>query len=627
MRSKAAGWVAKLFIALIAMSFAVWGVSDIFTGPRNVAVATVGDREIGVEQYQQSLQQQMRSLSQRLGRSITLEEARQFGFDLQVLNEMVRNTALEVQAQNLGLAVPDIAIAERAARIPAFRNPRGEFDRSTFLQVLRANGLTEAQYLELERTQMLRESIASAVDRQFQVPETLIKAAFENQASERVGTYITLPAPTLENIPAPTEAEITEYYNEHKRSFTAPEFRTLTVVAMEPEDVAKGIEIPEAEVEAAYQQRLDQFSVPEKRQVLQMAFADEAAARAARAKLQSGADFVALAKEQGLTEADYTMGLVTKRQIPDTALADAAFSLQKDQVSQPVEGRLSVMLLKVTDIQPGQVTPLAEVRDKLLQSLKVAKATDRIGTLHDEFEDERASGASLREAAEKMNLPVLQIDGVDRSGKGPDGAPITNLPALDRVVAAAFESDVGVENDPVSTEDEGFVWFDVADISPEAAKSVDEVRPEIIKLISTERAGEALRAKAEGYATEVRSGAKSFDQLAQELSLAPQTTPPLKRNGEAPGLTKAGVAALFATPEGGVGVANDPETKTTQLIQTTKIAVPAFDPDGPQAAALQRTLEQSLSGDIFGEYVADLEKDLGVTMNNEVWSRISSPQS
>lgn len=627
MRSKAAGWVTKAFIGLIAMSFAVWGISDMFTGMTARSLATVGDREISPEQYQNALQQRLRAISERSGRVITAQEARQFGLDAQILNDLIRQTALEVQARDLGLEVPDIAIAQRTAAIPAFRNAQGQFDRSSFLQILRANGLTEAQFIAMERAQLLRQSIANPVERNFEVPETLVKAAYEFQNSERVGQYINLPMSLAGDVVAPTDDEIAKYYEDNKRTFTAPEFRALTVVRLEPADIAETINIPDDELEQAYQSRIAAFTTPEKRTIQQIPFNDEAEARAARAKLQSGANFDTFAQERGLAAADYNLGTLTRNQLPDEGLADAAFTLQPGQISQPVQGRLATVLLRVTAVEPAIVKPLAEVRDQLLSTLRLEKAHEQIATTYEKFEDERASGLGLREAAEQMGLPVIQVDAVNRNGSGSDGLPLSNVPAVATLVEAAFESDVGVENDPVQTEDEGYVWYEVVDVMPEAIKPLDEVRADIVTRIENERRQDALEQKARDAAADIREGRKSFQQVAQEFGLTVSTTSTLKRGATVAGFGQQAVTALFATPQNSVGMAFDPEANSAQLIQPTSVSIPTFDPKGTQAASFAEALRGNMTDDVFGQYLSMLETSIGVTMNNELWSSINASQS
>ena len=116
MRSRAGGWVAKIFIVLLAASFAVWGVADVFTSRQGDVLVTVGEVEITAEEYRTVFNRQLRQMSRQIGRSITPEMARDMGLDRQILNQLIRDAAFTAQARNLDLAVPNRAIVSRIAR-------------------------------------------------------------------------------------------------------------------------------------------------------------------------------------------------------------------------------------------------------------------------------------------------------------------------------------------------------------------------------------------------------------------------------------------------------------------------------------------------------------------------------
>lgn len=220
LRSKTGGWIAKIFIGLLAASFAVWGVSDVFTGYRADVVATVGEQEIAAESFTNNFNQQVRALSDRMGRSITAAEARQMGVDRQVLGQLIQNAALEEQGRRLGLAIPDEVVAQEIVSNPAFQNAQGAFDRRGFERLLNANGLTEARFVQIERGRMMRAGVASAIDQQFTVPDVLVEAVHRHRDATRSGRYFELPRDAAGEIPAPTPDQIQSYYEEHKRAFT-----------------------------------------------------------------------------------------------------------------------------------------------------------------------------------------------------------------------------------------------------------------------------------------------------------------------------------------------------------------------------------------------------------------------
>ena len=89
MRSMASGIVAKLLMLLLVLSFAVWGIADVFGRFGQSTVATVGDTEIDARDYQSELLLEVNSLSSRLGQRLTAAQTQAFGLPNQVLGRMI----------------------------------------------------------------------------------------------------------------------------------------------------------------------------------------------------------------------------------------------------------------------------------------------------------------------------------------------------------------------------------------------------------------------------------------------------------------------------------------------------------------------------------------------------------
>ena len=149
-------------------------------------------------------------------------------------------------------------------------------------------------------------------------------------------------------------------------------------------------------------------------------------ADAARERLVKGLSFADLVKERGLKPSDTDLGMVTKADIIDPAIADAAFALKPGEVSAPVKGKFGTALLEVGKIEPGTQKTYEEVAPEIKRGLAEAKAKTQIGDLRDKIEDERAAGSTLEETAKKFGLTARTIDAVDRSGLAPDGKPVAD---------------------------------------------------------------------------------------------------------------------------------------------------------------------------------------------------------
>ena len=145
---------------------------------------------------------------------------------------------------------------------------------------------------------------------------------------------------------------------------------------------------------------------------------------------------------------DIDLGEVTKDKIVDPAIADAAFGLADGGVSGVIDGQFGPVIVHVSNIEPEVVKTFDEVKDQLKLEIAAEQAVAEIGDLHDSIEDARAGGAKISEVAGKYGMKLVTIPAVDAEGKDADGNPVPDLPA--NLLTAAFQTDVGLENDPVA---------------------------------------------------------------------------------------------------------------------------------------------------------------------------------
>jgi peptidyl-prolyl cis-trans isomerase D len=193
-------------------------------------------------------------------------------------------------------------------------------------------------------------------------------------------------------------------------------------------------------------------------------------------RLRAGATFEAIILERKLDKKDISLGLVTKRELLDAAVAEAAFALAAGSTSAPVAGRFGPVIVRVLKIEPGREPPFTEMEPLLRRELATEQARRQMLDLHDKIEDDRASGATLAETARKVGLTPTLIEAVDRSGRDPDGTLLQNLPAREQLLTGAFAARVGVESDPIELRAQGAALGCVSvrragDRSPETARS------------------------------------------------------------------------------------------------------------------------------------------------------------
>ncbi len=616
-------WLGRGVMAVImgglVISFAIWGIGDIFRGFGVNSAVKIGNTEISIEQFRQFYTERLQQIGRQLNRPITTDQARALGIDRQVLGQLVAETTLDEQAKALHLGISNAEIARRITNDPNFRGINGAFDHDRFEQIIRQAGFTESRFVEEQRRVILRRQIALSIGGDFVVPTTAMKSFNQYQNEKRTIAYLALGPAQVGAIPSPAPEALSKYFEERKILFRAPEYRKITLLAMSAAELAKPEAVTDANAKTYFEQHKAGYGVAERRELKQIVFQKPEDAAAAHERIAKGASFADIAKERGLKESDIDVGMVTKAEIIDPAVADAAFALKSGEVSAPVKGRFGTVLLQVGKIEPGSQKTFDEVAPQIKREIAESRARTEIGNLRDKFEDERAAGSTLAEAAKKLGLKSRTIDAVDRSGRGPDEKPIADLPTKPDVIAAAFASDVGVDNDPLQLSNGGYLWFDVTGITPAHDRTLDEVKDKVAARWRDDEIAKRLQAKADEMVGKLKAGT-ALDQLATESGLKVVTASDLQR-GKPGGFAPAKlVEAAFKIPKGVPASAEGDQETTRFVFRVTDVTDPPIDPIASKQ--LTTLLQNSYSDDIVGAYVTRLESDFGVTFNQQALNQV-----
>lgn len=624
MRKASSNWLGKIIMTVamgaLIVSFGIWGIADIFRGFGQSTLATVGHTEISINEFRQLYTDKLQQLGRQFGRPLTPEQAHAFGFDRQLLQQTIAEAALDEEARRLGLGQSDAETRRVIFSDPNFKGADGKFDPRRFEAIIRQFGFTEARYIADQRRVSLRRQIASTLSAGLEPSKTQMKALMHYQDEQRSIEYVKLATAQAGTIDPPSPEALAGYFDQHKAQFRAPEYRKIAFVVVTPEEIGKWSNVSDEDAKKLYEQRKDRLGTSEKREVSQIVFPNMPDATAARARIASGLSFDDLAKERKLSPSDVDLGMVSKSGILDPAFANAAFSLPSGEVSQPVQGRFGVALLKVGKIQPSVQQSYESVAQDLKKEIAAARAHDQVASLRDKMEDERGGGASVLEAAKKLGLAATTIDAVDHSGHLPNGQPAKIPPGLD-VVAQAFNSDVGVDNEPISYRG-GYVWYDVLGVTPPRDRTLDEVKDQVEAHWREDQIASRLRDKATQILQKLGPGGSLADQAAS-IGTKVETATGFKRDASVPGLPANVIAAVFRTAKDSAAQA-DGQTDTERFVfRVTDIKVPPADLASAGAKKLKESLQNALSNEQLAQYVTKLEKNIGTSINEDALAQIT----
>lgn len=620
LRKNASGWVGMIFIGLIALSFAVWGVADIFRGYSSDVVAEVGTEEVPANRFRLEYQQQLEELSDRLGRPIGPVEGREYGLDRQVIARLVGMAALNAQVEEMGLAVADETVAKDIYEDPSFHGPFNRFDQQTFDLILAQNRIDEQTMINDRREFLERDQLLSAAISGTHVPDALTELIYGYRNEKRLAEYIILTPDMASDPEPPTEEEIEELHEKAAANFSTPETRSFDVLVIRPDTITASIEIGEEALAEAFEERRDQYDEPETRTLYQIPFAEMEAAEKAASNLRQGDTLENVLAPTGLSEEDVLRENLTRGDLLSKDVADAAFALEEGEVSEPLDGALGPVVIKVLSVTPAKPAKLADVREELTKQLASEQAVQDVFDIYNRVEDERAAGVPLADIAAQVGIPLERVESVTRDGLKANGEP-ADVPDLVKLLETAFTMEEGEEVDAIETEDDGYYWIDLTGVNAPAVKPLEEVRDQVVDLWMREKRRGELVELAESLSAR-GNGGEPFEVIAGEFDRAVLTSPPLSRRSSNETFSRFAVANLFGTPEGKFTFGSVGYGDSLLLMKVKDVRTPAVADNKEAVASLEETLRETTQDDVVGTLVASLQEKYGISVNQTLINRI-----
>jgi peptidyl-prolyl cis-trans isomerase D len=607
--------VVGVLFSLLILSFAIWGIGPVFRESGHYQpVAEVGHVHITPQEFQAQYRREINRLQTVLQTSIDPQRARGLHIPQRVIQLMVGRALFDLAAQDVGVVVSDAMIRDSIVNDPNFRNAKGEFDRNLFENLLYNAGYTEDQFVAIAHQDLARAQVTDAITAGLVLPKELTDLLFGYQFERRVAQTLTVSADSVTDIPTPTDAELDAYRKDHPDAYTAPEYRSVTAVLLQPEELAGQFQVSDDKLKDEYAQRSAEFRVPEQRSVRQIVLSDEAGAKRAEDLLATGLPFNQVAtKVTGKLPSD--LGSIKPGDLGSDELSAAVFALKEGGVSQPIHDPLGWHIVQVTRIEPGHTQPLDAVADKLRHDLAMRAAGDAVFDYGNKLQDALGGGATLEEAAEKLHLKLIKVAAIDNKGLGADGNPVAGIPQTAKFVSTAFASDTGRESDLIDDNHGGFFILRVDKVTPSGLRPLADVRAKVLDDWRAEARAKQAGTIAADLLARAKGGA-GLDELARSAGYRVATTTPFLRTGQESNqvLPPALVAALFAGRIGDVAMAPSADGAVIGKLLSIQPADPKTDPS--LVGQLHDELLGALETDLRNDFADALSREYGVEINN-----------
>jgi peptidyl-prolyl cis-trans isomerase D len=617
-------WVVRGFFIVMVLAFVSWGVGDVI---RMVGTSTwaakVGGQTIEGSQLQATYQRDLTQLNRNLppGQEPTPEIRSRVANE--ALQQLITQTALQQELQQLRVVTPDQAIRQSVLAMPAFHGANGQFDKQTFDTVLRNNGLTEPRFLEMMRTDLSQRQLLGAVGAGAATPEALLRPLFQGQFEKRSADMVEFPFGAAPEPPAPTEADLQRWYDNHPDLYATPEFRRIKAIVLSPETLARDIPITDADVQAAYDQHKALFIKPEKRSAEVVSVPDKTKATALAAAWRGGADWAAMQKAaQDAGGSAVALDDATEQEFPDADLGRSVFAAAPDSVSDPAKGALGWHVLRVTKITPGSTQSFDDAKAEIRSQMLSAKAAELMYDRANKVDNVLGSGASIDEIPSDLGLAgvagTLNVEGNTKDGTP---APLPGPAELrSALIKAAFEAQKGdplrlVEVQTPSTGGSAYYAISVEDVTPPAEKPFDEVKAQV----AADWTRDARRHAQEQAAAKLLAAVKGGQSLADAATVAGVTvrrTPLITRDGGAEGMPPQLGQTLFSLKPGEPTMGASGDEYIVAVPAEIVEADPKADPAG--YAQVREAVARSSAGDLATVFADALRERAQPKINQSV---------
>jgi peptidyl-prolyl cis-trans isomerase D len=613
-RKAGQSWLGRIVITVLfgtlIFSFAIWGIGDMIRNYGTNHAASIGDTEISLTEFRNAYQNELQTISRRIRRNLTAQEAQSFGLDRRVLERMIDEAALDEQVRRWGLAISNETIAKAVLADPNFAGADGKFSRAMFDEALRNNGFSEGNFLASQRQVYLRGHIAEGLSGGIGAPMAGLEALNRYRNETRAVSYVVLGADMLGQISDPSDDQTKSFFEERKASFRAPEYRSASLLVLKAEGLIDPASVTDQEALPQYErQKATRFSMPERRMVKQIILSDKDKTAKALEAQKSGQSFAEIATGLGLSVADTDLGLVRRDDMADPAVRDAAFSAPLNQLVGPVEGKFGQVLLQVVQIVAAEELAFDKVSGTLKAELAAQKGRDKLRDLHDAVEDQRASAKPLQTIASELSLPFTKVEAVDASGRDANGGLITAIAEPSVVIPALFSSDLNVDNEAIALRDGGYVWFSVDKITPSRERSFEEAKAQVKTAWLDDERGRLISQKAAELVIKLNQGT-AIAALADEMKQPLVSLDGVTRASRDKGIPATALSQVFLTPVG--QAASSLGDATDQRIIFVSSSATVAKPSDDTLKAMKNEFGLAMSDDIIAQFVSQTRQNLGV---------------
>jgi len=628
-----------IFLWLVIAAFIILYIPALQTqgaGTPAEVMVTVGRLPITVGEFQRTYARQRQMYARLYQGRLDDNMLRQLGLEDQVIDSLVTDRLVDLEARRLSLTVSDEAVARAIATSPEFQDGGRFVGTAEIRRRLELQGLSEEDFEQSLRRQLVRAALEGLVGSGVTVSDADVEREFRRRTEQVKIEYVLADAARFRAAVNPGDAEVQARFEAKRESYRVPEKRVVSYVLLDRETLQPQVAVTDHEIELYYQDHRDEFRQEEEACASHIlvkvrsgetgeGHPEEEARKIAQGlleQLKGGADLAALAKksseDQGSAQNGGDLGCFPPgRMVP--AFDEAVFGMQAGQTSDLVRTPFGFHIIRLASRREESTLPLAQVKERVRGLVTDRKIRDLGEQKAEALAEALGKGRSLDEGAKAQGLVVRKSAPIARG----EAAPPLASPSLVVRVFQMKAGEVEKEGFPLP---QGAAFFALAEILPSHLPELKEVKDRVrVDLVE-----EAALARAKAVAADVRVKAESvgLDKAAAAVGLVRKETPALTGRGQALGDLGTGIAleeAAFSLPE---KTLSEPVRTASGWAVLRVLEKKPFDAAelAKQKGQIAASLRQQRQQELFRAFVMAARDRYEVKRRPEAWRRAVSAE-
>jgi peptidyl-prolyl cis-trans isomerase D len=603
-------------------------------GSPGQTLALVGDEPISVGEFQRAYLRQ-RQFYERLyqGRRLDAAMLRRLGLEEQVLQGLVEERLVALEAKRLGLTVPDAAVAKMLATSPEFQENGRFMGGAEIKRRLELQGVSVPEFEESLRRKMLRDQLEGLVTQEAGISAAEAEHEYRRRNEQVKAEYVLVDAQRFKSEATVSDEETKARFEAKRESYRLPERRIASYLLVDGEALRSRVTVTDRDLEAYYQLHREEFKEEEQAcasHILVKVSTDAKAkeghsepeakklAEGLLEQLKAGADLAALAKkaseDQGSAASGGDLGCFPRgRMVPQ--FDEAVFALEPGKTSELVKSPFGYHIIHLVSRREEQVPTLSAVKERIRPLVTNEKVEALAGQKTEAIAATLAKGRSLEDAAKEHGFAVQKSAPLARGEvKDPLASP--------SLVARLFDMKPGAVEKEGFAVARGAAFVGLAEVQPSRLPDLKDVQEKV----KTDLVEEKAFAEALARARDLRARAEKADleKAALALSLVRKESPGLVGRGQPLGDLGTGASleeVAFSLPE---KTLSEPVRVATGYAVLRVLEKKAFDPDAfaRERGALVASLKQQKQGQLFQAYLGQARDRYTIERKADAFKRV-----